>query len=195
MDSFSAWWEALTTLQKVFWCLAVPFSLLMVIQLIMTFVGADSDVDLETSDDGTSHYEDEAGSFQIFTIKNFIAFFTVMGWSGLGFLQAGFAPAAAIGISIVCGAVVMVAMAWLLWRMSKLVDSGTLKMKNAIGAVGEVYLTIPANKGGMGKVSVKVQGSLRELDAMTSDAEDLKTGSVIKIVDIVSDSILLVTKQ
>lgn len=195
MDSFSAWWDALTSLQKVFWCLAVPFSLLMVVQLVMTFIGADSDVDLEVSDDGSSHFEDEGGSFQIFTIKNFIAFFTVMGWSGLGCLQGGMAPVAAILVSVVCGTAMMLLMAWLLWRMSKLVDSGTLNMKNAIGTVGEVYLTIPASKGGLGKISVKVQGSFRELDAMTEDENEIRTGSVIRITGVVSDHVLLVTRQ
>ena len=46
----------------------------------------------------------------------------------------------------------------------------------------------------MGKVSIDVQGSKRELSALTEETEDLKQGVVIKVVAIVSGEILLVEK-
>ena len=68
-------------------------------------------------------------------------------------------------------------------------------MKNAVNGIGEVYLNIPAERGGMGKVSIKVQGSLRELEAMTDDNEDLMRGSVVQVVDVINEHILLVSKH
>ena len=73
-------------------------------------------------------------------------------------------------------------------------QSGTLKIKNTIGVIGEVYLPIGAKRSKMGKVQIKVQGSLRELDAITDAEEDLKTNSIIKVTDVVSDELLLVEK-
>ena len=75
--------------------------------------------------------------------------------------------------------------------MGKLTDSGTLNLQNAIGKVGSVYLTIPAKRDGLGKVQVKVQG-LRTLDAMTDYEEEIKTGSVIEVVEILNNEILVV---
>jgi hypothetical protein len=69
-------------------------------------------------------------------------------------------------MAFICGFLMMVLMASLFYFMSKLAESGTLKMKNAIGKLGEVYLMIPASRGGMGKVQLNVQGSLRTLDAI-----------------------------
>jgi hypothetical protein len=40
-----------------------------------------------------------------------------------------------------------------------------------------------------------VQGSLRELEAVTNDPEDLKTGSIARVVDVSTNNILTVTKN
>lgn len=194
MSSLSEWWDALTSMQKVYWCLAIPFSLLLIIQLIITFAGGDADADID-SDIDDHHHADEGGEFQIFTIKNFIVFFTVLGWGGLGFLEIGMSGWLSMVLASVIGFIAMLIMATILYFMSKLVDSGTLKVKNAIGRNGEVYLRIPANKNGMGKVSITVQGGLRELDAITTDAQDIPSGSLVMVVDVINGNILLVTKQ
>ena len=89
----------------------------------------------------------------------------------------------------------MVVMAAIHYFMSKLADSGTLEMKNAIGKTGEVYLTIPARKTGSGKLQVKVQSSVRTLDAMTDELEDIKTGSIVEVVDLIGENILMVRRS
>ena len=83
-------------------------------------------------------------------------------------------------------------MATLYFFISKLTDSGTLIYKNALDAVGEVYLTIGADRSKIGKVTVRVQGSMRELDALTDSLSELKTGTIIKVVDVTSNGILIV---
>jgi hypothetical protein len=75
-----------------------------------------------------------------------------------------------------------------------MVQSGTLKINNAVGQVGEVYLPIGAKRSKMGKVHIKVQGSLRELEALTDSDIDLPTGSIIKVVEVISAELLLVEK-
>ena len=86
-------------------------------------------------------------------------------------------------------------MASLFYFMSKLAESGTLNMKNAVGKLGEVYLVVPGNRGGMGKVQLNVQGSLRTLDAITDDTENISTSSIIEVLEVIDDQILLVKKQ
>jgi hypothetical protein len=43
----------------------------------------------------------------------------------------------------------------------------------------------------MGKVQIKVQG-LQTLDALTDNEEDIKTGGVVDVVEVINDEILLV---
>ena len=68
-------------------------------------------------------------------------------------------------------------------------------MKNALHAIGEVYLTIGANRSTMGKVQIKVQSSLRELEALTDHDTDLTQGMIIKVVEVTSNGILIVEPQ
>jgi hypothetical protein len=42
---------------------------------------------------------------------------------------------------------------------------------------------------------VSVQGSLHELNAITDDAADIATGSIIKVTGIVDEGLLLVTAK
>jgi len=88
----------------------------------------------------------------------------------------------------------MFATSALFFWINSLAESGTLKIKNAIGQIGEVYLPIGANRSKIGKVSIKVQGSLRELEAITDEEEDLKTSTVVEVVEIISAELLLVKK-
>ena len=83
-------------------------------------------------------------------------------------------------------------MAAMFYYMAKLNDSGTLDFKNAVGAVGEVYLTIGANRSSIGKVHVKIQGALRELEALTDSNTNLNSTSVIKVKDVTKNGILIV---
>jgi hypothetical protein len=89
----------------------------------------------------------------------------------------------------------MVLVALLMFYMRKLNDSGTLKIKNALGAIGEVYTTIGAERSTIGKVQIKVQSSLRDLEALTDHTSDLTQGMVIKVVEVTTNGILIVEPQ
>ncbi len=187
----SSWWKALSSIEQIFWGISLFFSLLFLIQTVLSFVGGDSDLsggDADQyvgGDDGTGH--------QFFTIKNLIAFFTIFGWTGIACLKGGMSKGLSIGIALLAGSVVVLIMALLFKSMSKLKQSGTLQMKNAVGLIGETYLFIPPKRAGFGKVHVKVQGSLHELQAITDDTDQISTGKLVKVVAVVNDGILLVT--
>ena len=58
--------------------------------------------------------------------------------------------------------------------------NGTLNFDNALDQVGEVYIPIPPNRQGAGKVMIAVQGSLKELEAITDESSIIKTGTKVK---------------
>ena len=99
-SDFPAWWEALSTLSKVYWSIAFPSTLLFLIQLVMTFIGGDGDHDYDDFDhDGD--FDADHGGFHIFTFKNLVAFFTLFAWSGLACIEGGFSLAIVIIISVI----------------------------------------------------------------------------------------------
>ena len=183
------WFTNLEFIAKIYWAVAIIGSLIFTAVMIMTFTGGDADDigDLDGDFDG-----DVGTGFQFISFKNLVAFFTIFGWSGIACIDAGLSKPLTIIISIVSGLLMMLIMATLFYLISKLSDSGTLKYKNALDAVGEVYLTIGADRSRIGKVSVNVQGSVRELDALTDSLTDLKSGTIIKVVDVTSNGILIV---
>ena len=186
------WWSNIELFEKIFWILAIPSTLAFLFQLVTTFIGGDMDIDsdIDSEIDG-----DTGAGFSFFTLKNLIAFFTIFSWTGLGCLDAGLGKFPSIAIAIFAGLIMMTIMASIFYFASRLTESGTLNLNNAIGSQGEVYLTIPANKGGFGKIQIKIQGSLRELEALTTDTQDLKTGSIVKVVDVSTNNILTVTQN
>ncbi|MEM6686240.1 MAG: hypothetical protein AAF617_10690 [Bacteroidota bacterium] len=183
------WFSALTTFEKSYWIIAAVSSTIFVVVLISTFLIGDADADGDVDAD----IEGDTGiGFQFFTFKNLVAFFTIFSWAGISCLNAGYGKGVTLLVSILSGIAMMFVMASLIYYINKLVSSGTMKLENAIGNVGEVYLTIGANRSKIGKVHVNVQGALRELDALADSNETLKTGTVVEVKDITGTGILIV---
>ncbi len=183
------WFSELATFEKVYWIVAIISSAIFIILLIMTLFGGDVDDigDVDTEIDG-----DSGIGFQFLSFKNLMGFFSIFGWSGIACIEEGLSIGVTIIISVVCGLLMMLAMATLFYYLSKLTSSGTLKMKNALNAIGEVYLTIGANRSTMGKVQITIQGGLRELEAMTDEEHDLVMGNIIKVKEVTDNGILIV---
>ncbi len=184
------WFVALTVFEKVYWVIAGVSSIIFIILLILTLIGGDTegiDGDVDAEIDG-----DTGIGFQFLSFKNLMGFLTIFGWSGISCLDAGLSKPLTITISIFCGLLMMFAMASIFYYLGKLQSSGTLQLKNALNQIGEVYLTIGSKRSKIGKVSITVQGSLRELDALTEEDRDLLQGDVVKVKEVTKNGILIV---
>ncbi|MFT4778894.1 MAG: hypothetical protein ACI80P_001747 [Flavobacteriales bacterium] len=186
-------YEGLATIGKVYWITALIGSALLIVILIMTLIGGDMDSDIDV--DSTAFDADDGGvGFQFFTFKNLAAFFTIFGWTGISCLESQLSNGLTIVISTIAGLIMMVITSLLFYWVSKLSQSGTLRISNAIGVIGEVYLPVGEKRSSIGKIQIKVQGSLRELEAITDSETVLKTSTIIKVVDVISAELLLVEK-
>lgn len=184
--------DGMSSLEQTYWIIALAGSAVFIVIFLLTFMGGgDSDMEADASD---FEADDGGVGFQFFTLKNFVAFFTIFGWSGVTCIQGNLSTTATLIISTIAGLIMMVLTSLLFYWMHKLAASGTLKIKNAVGKIGEVYLPIGAERSKMGKVQINVQGTLRELEAITDELEDLKTGTMVKVTEIVSAELLLVKK-
>ena len=186
-----AWFAALSTFEKTYWIVALASSVIFLILIVLTFVGGDvddlGDVDAEISGD-------TGIDFQFLSFKNLVGFFTIFGWSGISCIAFGYSTIAVLGISVFCGLLMMLAMASLFYYLSNMDHSGSLILDNAIDATGEVYLALGANRSRLGKIQIKVQGSLRELEALTDSATDLTQGQVVTVTEITQNGVLIVNK-
>ena len=184
------WFYAMSLFQQIYWVIAVVSTVILLILLVLTLVGGDAD---DFGGDVDMEIEGDTGiAFQFLSFKNLMGFFTIFGWSGISCIDAGWPAWSTVLVSFVCGLVMMLVMAATFYYLSKLQSSGTLNFKNAIGQVGEVYLTVGANRSNIGKVSITVQGTLRELDALTDEEVNLELGNVVRVKEITDNGILIV---
>lgn len=200
MTDFNIWWEAIPTLQKTFWLIAIPFTVIFLIQTVLTLIGldadhdvdidADFDIDTDTDIDGA---EAMIGGLKFFTVRNFITFFTVFSWSGIVFSRMGLASFIVFALAAILGLVVMLIVAYMFLGMSRMVQSGSIDIQNAVSQIGEVYIPIPADKKGKGQIQLAVQGRIEEFDAVTEDLTSLPTGTKVLVLEVLSGQLLSVT--
>ena len=78
-------------------------------------------------------------------------------------------------------------------KMSEMDTDGNISIESSVGKEATVYITIPKNREGIGKVNIVLSERLVELEAMTEDDEDIKTNSKVIVVSN-NNNILLVKK-
>ena len=223
MTWFSDWWNNLQLVEQVLYCIAVPASLILIIQTVMMLLGLgeggegidpsdtsgldlpdvdfDVSVDTDVSLDGAdlSNHDisnpSDISDFRLLSVQSVIAFLCIFGWSGITAIANGMPAWAALILAAVLGFLAMLLVAKIIQWSSKLAQNGTFNMKNLLGESGTVYIPIPPKGTGMGKISISCGERFLEFDAMSEGEETLSTGAAVRVVDIVSGSTLVVEKM
>lgn len=179
------WFEALSPSLQIFWGISIVSSIIFAFQLLMTLLGLDSGADTDISE------VDLDGEFSLFSLRSIVAFLLFFGWTGVMVLRGGGSLTRAITLGGIAGVIAMIIIAYLLFQMYKMEESGTVSLASAIGKEGEVYIPIPSKLNGKGKVQVEVENKLMELTAVTNH-DKLSTGKKVKVLDVLEKNILLV---
>ena len=208
------WWNSLGVASQAFACAAIPATLVLLVQTILMLIGIgnesegfgddiaddipDADeIDGVFGDNDISDVTDDVGfdGFKIFTFRGIVAFFVVFGWVGMAMDATGVSLPLTIAVATVSGAAMMLVLAAMMKAVMRLRNDGTADNRNAIGKSGKVHLTIPANRGGEGKVHVMLQGAYVERNAVTDDGEAIPTGSEVIVVGVSGDTDLVVRRK
>lgn len=195
MNIINEFWTHLVIFEKILFVIAIIATLLFLLQTIMIFIGGGDIDDLAAfgdADEAIGH--DDGVDSQYLTLKNLIAFFTMFGWIGLACFKNGMSYLPTILIATLAGVTMVAIMMFLFKSISKLKYDSTLKLEHAIGKKGTVYLTIPASSNGLGKINIRINNALLELDAMTNDKKDIANGALVEVTEILGNNTLLVTK-
>lgn len=120
----------------------------------------------------------------LLNFQGILAGAAVLGLAGLAATAGGLGAGVSLTIAAVAGLAMMMLVAALFAAMLRMDADGTLQMEQAVGAVGRVYLTVPGNHAGKGKVTVSVQQRLVELLAVTYGERDLSMGETVTVVAV-----------
>ena len=208
------WWNSLEPAMKVLWAVTLSASLVFVIQTVMTFLGAagDSDFDINSDFDADAPGDLADGSVDVgggpdagghdvahpstgmnlLTFRNFINFLLGFGWTAILLKDSIPAIGVRLLIAFVVGALLVVLVMLLFKWLTNMQQSGNINVfQSAVDCQGTVYLTIPGERTGEGKVQITINNAVREYAAVT-DGPTLKTGTRIRVVEAVSANTLLV---
>lgn len=211
----SNWWNNISFLEQIFYYCAIPATLILVIQTLLTILGignTDVDIDfdgnvdtdvtmfdslssLESVESNNIDFIESASNLKFFSIRGIVAFFTLFGWVGAILANNKLNVFLVFLIAIVCGFIGMFFIAFMFYSISKMQRKGNINIKNAVGKIGQVYIPIPANKKGKGKIQITIQERYTEIDAMTNNNQILSTGTMVVVVDVIDINTLLVEKQ
>jgi len=183
-------------LNTIYLICAIAGGTILLLRFILMFIGMDqgdvATTSLDLDHDGALDVHD-GGGMNLLSLQSIAGFFTMFGLVGMGLLQIKAAAIWSLLGALVAGGITAWVTAMIFFQMRRLQSEGTLKIANAIGQTGTVYLTIPEK--GSGVVTVTVQGTSRSLDAVSQTGKSIPTGAVVRVVSITAGKILVVVED
>ncbi|MBI1246397.1 hypothetical protein GC197_00965 [bacterium] len=183
----------------VFLVCAVVAGSVFVIQFLLLLLGMGideldlpSDVPDDVPHDFTGDAHGSTWLFGILSFKTIVTALTFFGVAGLGCHAAELGTPASLVIASATGLAAMYLVHWLMQLLHNLGSDGTVKIQNSLGCTGSVYIPIPANQSGVGKVQLRVQDQIIEFAAQTTANEKLATGTTVEVTQVISPEIVLV---
>ena len=218
------WWESLSLMERLFACVAIPATVILLIQFVMSLIGlGDHDTEMDSPDaddlpdgidldgdgipdgidldgdgvpDELEHDGEHGGAgLHLFSLRGIVAALAVYGWAALAVSRAGHPWLMALVVGLIMGAAAMVAVAVVMRLFLKLQSDGTVDVHNAVGLTGEAYLTIPAGRSGKGKVNVVIQETMTECAAVTDEETPIPTGTSVTVVGLTRERELIVMRS
>jgi hypothetical protein len=161
-------------------------AVVLVLQLLLGLIGGDTALDHDHATLGEG--------LDLLSVRSLSAGTAFFGVGGAAALAAGWPSLLALGAALVAGGVATVGVAYLMRAMRRLEVDGSERIENALGQTATVYLRIPGNRSGAGKVLVPMQGRTVEYQAVTP-GEELPSGSVVVVRHIVGPDMVEVVPQ
>lgn len=200
MDTITNWYNGLEPGLRIYWSIAIFASTVFLIQMVLTFIGiGDADGgDADMGDggfdmDGDGHGDtmDTGGALQLFTVRNFVNFFLGVGWGGVC-LSSVISNPTLLGLGALITGLVFVGIFVVIFKqLMKLEHNGAFRIQDCVGQVADVYLRIPGERQGEGKIQYSFQGSVQELPAITSGPA-IPSGAKVRVVEVIGGHTLLV---
>ena len=212
----SMWWESLDSLSRILYCIAIPSSIILILQTILIIIGfgdggeginasdtsgldLDTDTDMQADvpsdvdvDFAAGSSPEDFGAMKLFTFQGIVAFLTVFSWVSISAYHSNVSSILALVIGFFAGFLAMFGIAKLIQLTAKLASSGNISLRNALGETARVYLPIPV--GGHGKITLTVQERLIETEAISDSDIEIPAGTMVRVVDIRS-GMLVVEKE
>lgn len=210
---FLTWWTDLGNIQQYAFVIAMTATIIMVVFIILMLVGMDGaesfdgdidldfdvdvDFDIDDLDAPVDVYNSESlasvSGLKILTVRGVLAFLSIGGWTVYG-IGESLQLWLTLLIGLLAGSLAAYLLAFAMKQAMKLEGNGNLNYRTAIGKNAVVYIRVPKELNGKGKVMLTHQGKMVEVDAVTKESMDLTSKTEVKIVDLHDTTTLVVKK-
>ena len=170
-----SWLEGAQVRTTYMGCAAVGGAILT-LQMVLMMFGGDMDADTDVDDMGG-----DSDGLGFLSVRSMAAFLTFFGLTGLLGLDEGWGGGRTVTVAMGTGTASMLMVAWLMATFARLTSSGNVNPENAVGQNARVYLKIPGEGTGKGKITVSIQGRSKEYEALTKGPE-LATGAEVRVL-------------
>ena len=171
---------SLSGLPFVYGICALVGGCLFLVVMVLMFIGIE--FDLDALSDGSGHV----------SLHGISGFFTLFGIVGLYLNSQGYGALVSSAGGIGAGGMMFLIVGRIIMSMRKLESSGNINVDQAVGAKGSVYAEILP--GQSGAVTIFIDERERRYEAVTNEPAGLKTGDLIEVKEVISASLLKVTK-
>lgn len=136
----------------------------------------------EAGQQGAGHHA-TTSFIRMLTFRTVVAALTFFGLAGLAGNSAALPGELTFFMALAAGGAAMYGVHLLMQTLKQLRADGTVRIERAVGRPGTVYLRIPPNKSGVGKIQVNVQNRTMEYEAMTAH-DPLPVGAKVVVVNV-----------
>jgi hypothetical protein len=174
------WWAGLTLAKTIFFGIGVVAAFFAILLAVLALIG----VEHHDAADASLNF-DEAGGGGIFTVKPLTGFFLGFGWIGGFALDAGWSVFAATLAGAAAGGAFMAVIVAMFRGILAMRSDGTVRIQDAVGAVGTVYVSLPAGRAPGGQVTVSFQGRQETYAAVPVGDAAIPSGAKIRVREII----------
>lgn len=172
------WWNGLDMTEQIFALVAIPATLVLLIQTILLLFGIGDGDGVDLDGDGSV---DGFDALHVFSIRGIAGMLCIGGWSGLVMYQAGWSLWLTILLSVLFGAATLLLLGYIMYGVSRLQSSGNVDLQTAVGKAGTVYIPIPEAYSGNGKINITLNETFMEVEAVTGADRRLYTGESVRV--------------
>ncbi len=177
-------------MEMLFLVTALLGGTVFILQFVLAVVGFGAD-DIDFADDIPDDVPGggEHGStwmFGVISFRTVVAALTFFGLVGLAANSGGLSGPLSLLLAVAAGACAMYGVHYLMQLLIRLRHDGTVRIDRTVGQRGTVYIPIPPNHTGLGKIQIRTQGRIMEYAAKSTAPVRLTTGTIVEVVSVLS---------
>lgn len=188
IQQIGGWWNELSLAKQLFYGIGLLAGCVSLVLAVLAMLGMEHQDAVDAV--GSADIGHAGGG--IFSVKPLTGFFLGFGWAGGLALDSGLPLAVAIGIALFAGGMLMAVVLVMIRAIYAMRSDGTVQVQKAVGAVGTVYVTVPADKAAGGQVVVNFSGRQETFAALCAAGRPIASGEKVRVVSLVDNRTVLV---